>query len=154
MRRARTGATDDAGAAVVEFVFIAVLLMVPVVYLIVALAQVQSATFAAQAAARDGSRAAVVGGVDALRDGSSGVQAQRAAGAHADAVMGVTLADFRIESSEFELTCSSSPCLEPGSDMLVNVTVTVDLPVIGSLLPHGTVTVSSSSSSPVDGYAG
>lgn len=154
MRSGKTRITDDAGAAVVEFVFVAVLLMVPVVYLIVALAHIQGATFAAQAAARDGSRAAVVGGVDALREGGTSPEAERAARRHAGAVMAVTLADFRVGDSAFEVSCTSSPCLEPGGDVVVDVTVTVELPVIGSLLPSAAVTVSSSSSSPVDGYAG
>lgn len=147
-----TGA--DAGAAVVEFVFLALLLMVPVVYLVVSLARVQEATFAAQAVARDASRAMVVGGVDALRDGASRSAAERAGREHVNAVTELTLADFRIDDAHVSLACTNGPCLEPGSDVVVDVTVRVSLPVIGPLLPGDAVTVHAASASPVDGYAG
>ena len=49
---------SDEGSAVVEFIFLSLLLLVPIVYLVLALASVQSAAFAAEAVARDASRAA------------------------------------------------------------------------------------------------
>ena len=76
--RAQCAMRGDEGSAVVEFVFLAIVLMVPVVYLVLTLARVQEATFAAEAVARDVSRAAVVGGVDALHDGASYSEAERA----------------------------------------------------------------------------
>jgi len=144
----------DEGSAVVEFIFLAVLLMVPIVYLVVSLAAVQSGAFAAEAVARDASRAAVVGGVDALRDGASVTSAERAARERAASVSAVTLADFRIDppDAHVNLACSTDPCLTPGSDITVDVTVTVELPVIGALVPGAEVSVSSRASSPVDGY--
>lgn len=144
----------DAGAAVVEFVFLALLLMIPVVYLVVSLARVQEATFAAQAVARDAGRAMVVGGLDALSDGASLGAAEREGRDHADAVARLTLADFRIEDAQVSLTCDAGACLEPGSEVLVDVTVRVSLPVIGPLLPGDAVTVRAAAASPVDGYAG
>ncbi len=56
---ARTGA--DAGSAVVEFVFAAVLMMVPLVYLVVTVATVQQAQLAVTNAARDAGRAFATG---------------------------------------------------------------------------------------------
>lgn len=145
---------SDEGSAVVEFVFLAVLLMVPIVYLVVSLAAVQSAAFAAEAVARDASRAAVVGGVDALREGASVASAERAARERAAAVSVITLADFKIDEPDAQLgiACSTDPCLTPGSDVIVDVTVTVALPVIGALVPGAEVSVSSRASAPVDGY--
>jgi hypothetical protein len=47
----------DAGNAIVEFVFVAVIVMVPLVYLIAAVATVQRSTLAVSQAARDAGRA-------------------------------------------------------------------------------------------------
>lgn len=144
----------DEGSAVVEFIFLALLLMVPLVYLVLTLAALQSAAFAAEAVARDASRAAVVGGVDALRDGASDAAAERAGRERAATVVEATLADFGLDSQdvEIELACSSYPCLTPGSDMTVAVTIRVGLPGIGTLVPGARAEVSSEGSSPVDGY--
>jgi Flp pilus assembly protein TadG len=48
---------DDSGSAIVEFVFVAVIVMVPLVYLIAAVATVQRNTLAVTEAARDAGRA-------------------------------------------------------------------------------------------------
>ena len=48
---------DDAGSAIIEFVFIAVIVMVPLVYLIVAVASVQRTELAVSQAAREAGRA-------------------------------------------------------------------------------------------------
>jgi Flp pilus assembly protein TadG len=153
-RRAALGSDD--GAAIVEFVFLAIVLMVPMVYLVLTLARVQADAFAAEAAVRDASRAAVVGGIDALRDGTSGMQAERLARERADAVLGVTLTDFHVAPSDVdvELTCSGGPCLAPGTAVVVAVTIRAHLPGIASLVPAATARVSATGSSPVDGYAG
>ena len=55
LMRTRIGTED--GSAIVEFVFVAVLVMVPLVYLIVAVASVQSAQLAVTNAAREAGRA-------------------------------------------------------------------------------------------------
>ena len=151
----RALARQDEGAAVVEFVFLAVLLMVPIVYLVLTLARAQESAFAAEAVARDVSRAAVVGGVEALQDGATYAQAERAARERADAVLATTLGDFHLQPSDADVTlaCTSSPCLQPGSDIAVDVTITVRLPGIGGLVPGAGVSLSSEGSSPVDGFA-
>lgn len=48
---------DDRGSAIVEFVFVAVIVMMPLVYLIVAVATVQRSEFAVSQAAREAGRA-------------------------------------------------------------------------------------------------
>jgi hypothetical protein len=50
-------ARDDRGSAIIEFVFVSVIVMVPLVYLIVAVAQVQRSSLAVTAAARAAGRA-------------------------------------------------------------------------------------------------
>lgn len=48
---------DDGGSAIIEFVFVAVLVMVPLIYLIVAVASVQRSELAVSQAAREAGRA-------------------------------------------------------------------------------------------------
>jgi Flp pilus assembly protein TadG len=55
-RAART-LRADAGSAIIEFIFVAVLVLVPLVYFIVAVAEVQSNTLAVTNAAREAGRA-------------------------------------------------------------------------------------------------
>lgn len=145
---------DDEGSALVEFLFLSVLLLIPIVYLVLAVAQIQSAAFAAEAVARDVSRAMVVGGVSALQEGASQSEAERAGRERAERVLESTLADFGIAASSSDITiaCTAARCLTPGSDVLADVTIAVTLPVIGSWLPATAVTVSSAGASPVDGY--
>lgn len=153
MRSRRSG--SDAGSALVEFVFLAIVLMVPIVYLVLTLARVQADAFAAEAAVRDASRAAVVGGVDALRGGASMANAEQLARERADAVLRVTLDDFGVELSDAEvtLTCTGGPCLAPGTAVMVGVTIRAPLPGIAALVPAAAAYVSATGSSPVDGYA-
>lgn len=145
---------SDEGSAVVEFVFLSLILLVPIVYLVLTLAAVQSAAFAAEAVVRDASRAAVVGGVDALQDGATYASAEAAARERASAAAQTTLNDFHVEQDDasVDLACSAQPCLTPGSDVTVVVAIRVSLPGIGSLVPRAQITLSSSGASPVDGY--
>jgi Flp pilus assembly protein TadG len=48
---------DDSGSAIIEFVFVAVIVMVPLIYLIVAVATVQRSELAVSQAAREAGRA-------------------------------------------------------------------------------------------------
>jgi hypothetical protein len=48
--------TDESGNAIVEFLAVTVLLLVPLLYLVLVLARLQAATFAADSAAREAGR--------------------------------------------------------------------------------------------------
>lgn len=124
---------DDTGGAAVELVAAVVLLLVPVIYLVVAISQVQAAAFATEGAARDVVRAYVIAEDDA--------EAVR----RADAVAALALGDHGISPGDasVEVTCSVSPCLTPGTEVGVRVVADVVLPgtdVLG--LPGVSVTVS------------
>lgn len=56
----------DDGSAIVEFVWLAVLLMLPIVYLVLTAVSVQRSAFAVTAAARDAGRAYATAGSDAV----------------------------------------------------------------------------------------
>lgn len=60
--RLRAGRADDSGNAIVEFVLLAVVLMIPLVYVILAVFQAQRTAFAAAEAARQAGRAYVTAG--------------------------------------------------------------------------------------------
>ena len=110
----------DEGSAVVEFVTIGVLLLVPVVYLVLTLGRVQAASFAAEGAARESARLVVTAPSEA--DGQT-----RALAATGWALRDQGFADD--PSRAVTVTCSARPCLTPGAD--VSVTVRVDVPLPG-----------------------
>src|SRR5699024_8938667 len=115
----------DEGSAVVEFLGAALILLIPVVYLIVALAQVQAATFAADTAAREAGR--VIAGADTFPAGSA-----RAATAVelAFADQGITVDGAQV----LHVVCEADPCLTPGSYVHLEVATAVDLPLVPDIL--------------------
>ena len=112
----------ESGSAVVEFIFLGVLLLIPVVYAILTVSQLQAAAFAAVGAADHAAKVFVAA------DSESGARAS-AANAAAVAVQNMGLS---AGSEEVAIRCSG-PCLDPGSRVTVTVTVRVALP----LLPSG-----------------
>lgn len=116
--------TDD-GSAVVEFVVLGVLLLVPVVYLVLALGRLQAGAFAAEGAAREAGRAFVT----ATEDASGRRRAEQAAavafadqGFGADAVRAVSL------------SCDAADCLAPDRRVVVRSRVLVPLPGVPRFL--------------------
>ena len=59
LRRTATRTSGEQGSALVEFVFLAVLMMVPLIYLVMVLARLQAGSYAASAAVREAGRAYV-----------------------------------------------------------------------------------------------
>jgi Flp pilus assembly protein TadG len=110
----------DEGNAIVEFVYLGVLLMVPLVYVLITVFQVQSAAFAVTEAARQAGRAYA--------------QADSSAEAHAVATAAVDLAlrDQGIESSG-GLDVLAPDGLAPGATVRVTVAHDVTLPLLGGL---------------------
>ena len=116
----------DDGSALVEFTYLAVLLMVPLVYVMLSVFQVQKAAFGTTEAARQAGRAfARAGSLDQAE--ARGV----AASALALKDQGITGAAV----PRFE--CLGGPCLTPGSRVRVTVTYRVTLPLLGSVFGAG-----------------
>ncbi|MFL6179885.1 MAG: pilus assembly protein [Actinomycetes bacterium] len=113
----RTLAADQ-GAAMVEFVLLAVTLVVPLVYLLLAVFDVQRVAFGASAATREAARVFV-------RSPSTAVGEERA---HAAAAL--TMADHGVTLGERDLviSCSATPCLTPGATVQVSYQTRVTLP--------------------------
>ena len=110
----------DRGSAAVEFIAIGVLLMVPLVYLVIALGRVQAASFAADSSAREAARAFVTA-VDEEEGRRRAVVAAR---------LGLRDHGFTDpRDAELTLECETPiACLTPGDQVLVRVELRVALP--------------------------
>lgn len=114
----RVRARDEEGSAVVEFIFLGVLLMVPIVYLVMTLGRVQAGTYAASAASREAGRAFVTA--------PSGAGAEARAHAAAD----IAFRDQGFDGGDLQISCTGSPCLQPGERVTTTARVRVPLPLI------------------------
>lgn len=121
----------ERGSAVVEFVFLGALLLVPVVYFVIAVAQVQGGSFAVVSAADHAAKVFVSADTPAAAHG----QAEQAAL--------LSVQDFGFEPGDLGVAvgCGGGACLEPGSTVTVNVSLEVPLPLMSGLdLSFATVT--------------
>ena len=136
--------TVDAGAATIEFVLTALLLLVPLGYALLAALQVQRSAFAVTQAARSGARAFVTAPTAAI-----GRQRARRAVGLALGDQGVPVSGARVE-----IRCSAVPCLTPAGTVVVVVTTPVRLPVLPDLFgrPAAVVPVSAEQELTVDPY--
>ena len=110
---------SERGSALVEVVWLAVLLLVPLVYFVLAVFEVQRSAFAATAASRAAARAYVLA--------PSLAEAEQRARAAGD----VALADQDVDpgSTRLTITCTGG-CLTPGSAVHVVVRGQVSLPLL------------------------
>lgn len=125
---ASQGTTMDQGSAVVEFIFLAVLLMVPVVYLILTVGQVQAGAYAVVGAADQAAKVFVLS-----PDPATGREAAEQAVA-----LAVTDLGFDAANATLTITCDGG-CLTAGSTVQAHVELSVELPVVGAV-PGITVT--------------
>ena len=127
VRSVRARAED--GTAIVEFVWLALLLMVPLVYVVVAVLDTQRAAFAASTAARSAGRAFVT------------APDQVTARARALAAVHLAFADQGVADAPTELLVSCRPdpdaCLSPGSVVTIEVRSAARLPLVPSALGGG-----------------
>lgn len=119
----------ERGSASLEFLTVGMLLLVPIVYLVLALAAIQGGAFAVEGAARQAARIAVQSG-----DRSSAESA-------VDRAVRVTLGDYGIDAAAASvvLECQSPRCDAPGSRVRVTVVAQVPLPLVPDVLALGHV---------------
>jgi len=116
---------DETGSAALEFITVGVLLLVPLVYLVLALGAIQEQTLGAEAAARHTAR--VIG------------QAPDAdtAAARGDAVLANTVREYGMDADAVEVQISCRPatavCPTAGSTVIVTVSTRVSLPLMPPL---------------------
>jgi Flp pilus assembly protein TadG len=122
---------DDGGSAIVEFVFLALVVLVPLTYVVAAVATVQRNTLAVTQAARDAGRAFVTGDTETA-------SRRRVAAAVRLALADQGLPDdATVRFVRAGAHCSAAaitPRLAPGAQFTVCVSRRVRLPAIPSLL--------------------
>ena len=120
VRRRAVAGDAQSGNAIVEFVYLAVLLMVPLVYVLITVFRVQAASYAVSSAAREAGRV--------YATSSSIDEADGRAFAAARLVMADS--NLPLDSDQLQITCSTNPCLQPGSQVDVVMTYNVALPLV------------------------
>lgn len=120
-------ARGEEGSALVEFVWLAMLLIVPLVYLLVAVFDVQRAAFGASAASRAAARAYALADADA-----DGLRRARAAAE-------IALADQGVDRPmRLDVTCEPAPpCHQRGRTVVVRLSSSVALPLVPEALGGG-----------------
>lgn len=120
MNRRPASDSADAGSALVEFVWLAVLLMVPLTYLVITAVTIQRSAFGLTAAARDAGRAYATAGSDAVgerRAEQAVVLAMRDQGA-------------AWRPAGRVVTCSAGCDYSPGSTFTVAIRSRISLPLV------------------------
>jgi Flp pilus assembly protein TadG len=129
----------ERGSALVEFVFIALVVFVPLVYVVAGFSAVQRGVFASTAAAREAGRA-----LGTAPDVASGQ-------ARAERAVQLAVADQHVDATDVRLAyappssgCGAAgtyqPTLTPGERFSVCVTVTVRIPLMPDFIRTNTAT--------------
>ncbi|WP_394938797.1 hypothetical protein [Psychromicrobium sp. YIM B11713] len=127
----RLGRESERGSAVLEFIFLATILLIPVSYLILTLGQLQGGAYAVTGAADQAAKVYV--SADSLAEAQF----------TAEQVVAIAVKDygFEPESAQLTISCSEDPCLTAGSTVTVAIQLEVPLPLL-PVLPVGHATVS------------
>lgn len=131
----------ESGSAIVEFYFLGILLLVPLVYVMLTLLDVQRTAYGVTQAAREAGRLLAATGDE---------EAARTAAA-------IALDDQGVEPTDVELTfeCTTDPCFAPGGEITVTVAATVQLPLLPDVLAdavNAEIPVQGTHAAPVDRY--
>jgi Flp pilus assembly protein TadG len=141
--RVRARLNDDGGNAIVEFSFLAVTVIVPLVYVVLSVFEVQRAAYAVTNAAREGGR--VFTTAPSADDGR----------ARAETAVDLALRDAGLVAGDPQISCSEDPCFTPGGTVTVVVRQYVSLPFVPSrIFGHTTagITVSATHIEAVEAF--
>ena len=133
---------DDSGTALVEFIWLGLLMLVPLVYIMLTVSDVQRAAYGASTASRAAGRAFVLA-PDTATGHERAISAAR-----------IALADQGIDRAamDVDIECAPSPddCLAPHSTVTVVVSVRQRLPLLPDALGESApvITVDSSHAEP------
>ena len=115
-------ADGDDGNAIIEFVYLAILLMVPLVYVLLTVFKVQGAAYAVSSAAREAGRVYATS------------EQPEDAFERAFAAASIVMADSGLELSRAQLQIDCEDCLQPGSTVPVVIDYDVALPFLPRFL--------------------
>lgn len=125
MPRRRHWATNDDGSAALEFITVGVLLLVPLVYLVIALGSIQEHVLGAEAAARHTARA-----IGQATDSA-------AASSRTDVVLAGVVDEYGMNPETVRVDVSCRPavvrCPAAGATVIVTVSTSVSLPFVPPL---------------------
>ncbi|MFM9275402.1 hypothetical protein [Pseudarthrobacter sp. NKDBFgelt] len=110
----------ERGSAVVEFTFLGLLLMVPLVYFVITVGQIQGGSFA------------VVGAADQAAKVYVAQPDEPTAQAAAEQAVSIALADFghQPDKASISTTCDPADCQAPGTAVTITVSLSVPLPFV------------------------
>jgi hypothetical protein len=139
LARPSGGSDSDDGRAMIEVIFLAVLILIPTVYILAAFMRIQAATFAVTQAARDAGRV-----MDSAPTVSEGV-------ARAEEIAQIALTDQRVPAEGLDLRfvpagseCSGgeiAPSLRGGDVYDICVVAVVTLPGVPSVMTGSNNTI-------------
>lgn len=119
-------ADNDEGSALVEFVFLSILLLVPLIYVVLTAVSVQRAAFGMTAAARDAARAYATAGADDLGE------------RRAEAAVQLALRDQGLKWSPQGRVVECGACdYAPGSRFTVSLSAQVPVPLVPTWMCRG-----------------
>jgi Flp pilus assembly protein TadG len=112
--------SSERGSAIVEFHFLGVLLLIPLVYILLAVLDVQRASYGVTQAAREAGRIYVATGEEAA--------------ARLAARVALTDQGMQEGAADIAIRCSVTPCYQPGAEVTVTVGANVRLPFVPDVL--------------------
>ncbi|WP_375163487.1 TadE family protein [Microbacterium sp.] len=122
MRRSNRWVTNDDGSAALEFITVGVILLVPLVYLVIALGVIQEQTLGAEAAARHTARV-----ISQAPDVDT-------AASRSDAVLAGVIDEYGLDAEAVRVGMTCTPagveCPSAGATVIVTVATRVSLPFV------------------------
>jgi hypothetical protein len=104
----------------VEFVFLAVLMIVPLFYLVMVMGRLQAGAYAVSAATREAGRAYV----------TAEILTQASSRAHSAAGLAFANQGFEPGEAKILIVCDGTPCLRPAGRIRITATVLVPMPLV------------------------
>ena len=123
----------DRGSAIVEFVALGLLLLIPVIYLVVTVSRVQAGSFAVVAASEQAGQAISVMEADSFNQ----------AAIHEIAAVAALDHGFDAQDLALEVSCSDGSCTSPGAVATVHARLTVGLPAVPGFVTANLATLNS-----------
>lgn len=138
-RLRRLLAEPEHGAAIVEFTFLAIIVILPLLYVVIGFSAVQRGAFAATAGAREAGRA-----LSTAEDAATGLARAQYAAEIAVEDQSVDLTDLDVGYAPDGADCSAAgtyqPALTPGERFVVCVTVVIRVPGLPDFIDTNSAT--------------